>query len=282
MKSINKIIALLIITVSIFSSCNKDDDFQGQNKEISLPPKESMDFSFKQLDMTTKSGSEDSTMTTYYTAKGIVDFWRGATWLATSLPTAAFYTSFTQTPEMTDDYTWEWSYSVDDIGATYNARLVGVTDANYETIAWTMYVSKDGIGAYDEFIWFEGTSKTDNSGGSWILNYNQTYPDPFISLDWSASGDEISTVKYTFVREKDENGNAIDYSGSSITYGKQAGELDAYFDVHYWVGVFTQAFVDVNMEWSTDNYNGRIKSEHHFNSTEWNCWDTNGYNADCN
>ena len=53
-------------------------------------------------------------------------------------------------------------------GSTYTARLTG--QIRTSDVAWKMYITKEGTGGFPEFVWFEGTSKLDGTGGQWILN----------------------------------------------------------------------------------------------------------------
>lgn len=277
MKTLKNIIAICIVSAIALSSCKKES-----SEKISLPPKESMNLSFDKFKTASaKSGLTDSTMATFETAKGVVDLWTLATFFTLAVPTSAFYRSFSETPEEIADYTWQWSYSVDYIGSTFNARLVGTTDESFNDVKWEMYISKDGIGGYDEFLWFEGTSKTDNTGGTWTLYNSYEHQVPMLTLEWTATGTDetVSSVKYTYVREFKDSGATDPFNGSYLTYGYQSGQYDAYFDVHYYVGFFTNKFVDVNIEWNTDTYNGRIQSDYHFDSTDWQYWDSNGYNT---
>lgn len=287
MKTVMKFFALIILIASIFTSCNKKDEFRGADKELQLPPKESMDFTFSDFKSDLKSGLKsttgDTSTTNYKAAKRAVGVWSTFTFLTTAVPTAAFYRSFAEVPEHIDDYTWQWKYEVDGFASTYNARLVGKTDASFQEIKWEMYVEKKGIAGFPEFLWFEGTSKTNRTSGTWTLYHSYEFQDPFLTLEWTADGtseEDVASVKYTFVRETNNNGQTEPFYGSYLMFGKQTGELNAFFDVHYF-DVWIDQFLDVNIEWSTENYNGKVKSFRQLGDEEWHCWDTEGYDIDC-
>ncbi|MBK8805872.1 MAG: hypothetical protein IPO21_04140 [Bacteroidales bacterium] len=285
MKKSTILFTLLISVLVVLSSCNKG--FKGENDQISLPPKSSMDLNFDSFSANTKSGLKstetDTSYQTYLSAKGVVDIWSLVGFFTLAVPTASFYAAFNNEPELIADYTWEWKYSVDYIGATYHARLVGTTDKDNEQVNWQMFIKKDGIMGHDEFLWFEGTSYTDNSKGTWKLNQSYQFQNPLLKLEWTANAtkEAVSSVKYTYVRENDDWGNVDKFNGSYMNFGIQVGALDAYFNAHYYAGLLNQNFVDVNIEWSTSAYNGRIKASHIFNVDTWKCWDVDGKNTVC-
>ena len=69
-----------------------------------------------------------------------------------------------KTPGYLDNKTWEWSYDFNIIGATYKARLTG--QIRTTDVKWEMNISKNGIGAFDEILWYEGISKLDGTSES--------------------------------------------------------------------------------------------------------------------
>jgi hypothetical protein len=192
---------------------------------------------------------------------------------------ASFYGSFLHTPEYLGDQTWEWSYEFDYFTSTYKARMTG--ELRSDDVKWDMYLEKVGIGSFDEFKWFEGTSNLDGNSGQWILYHSSEFPEEVLQLDWSKSGNEVSEVKYTYVRELNDNRETETFNGSYLLYGKQTGDYDAYFDIHAYDNIWYKDFVDVDIEWSLDEYYGRVKADKKFGDTEWHCWDSNGYDVNC-
>lgn len=57
-----------------------------------------------------------------------------------------------------------------------------------------MNISKSGIGAFDEILWYEGTSKLDGTSGQWILNHSQAFPEPMLQIDWTKAGTGIGIL----------------------------------------------------------------------------------------
>src|SRR5664280_1839269 len=118
------------------------------------------------------------------------------------------------------------SYNVPIATVTYKARLTGLIRTG--DVQWKMYVSRDGTGGFAEFLWFEGTSKLDGTGGQWIINQSALSPVAFLQIDWTKPGTTIGTVTYTFVKAGDA------FNTSFIEYGLTSNVLNAYYTIHYY------------------------------------------------
>ena len=66
-----------------------------------------------------------------------------------------------------------------------------------------------------------------------------------------------------------------------LIYGQQDDTNDAYVDIHTF-SEQKQSFIDTYIEWSRDDFSGRVKAESFFNDTNWHCWDSNGNDIVCN
>ena len=269
-----KFISLALITafiLSTFSGCKKD-----KGDPPILPPQESMSMDF--TNFTSGKKSLDVTATTQGTANSnwefaavVVSVWRVLMTTTLAVPVASFKLASGSTPVYLKDKMWQWTYnSVTLAGVSYNARLTGEIGAT--DVVWKMYISRTGVGAYSEFLWYQGTSKLNGTSGQWILNQSQTVQDPVLQIDWTKSGDAIGSVKYTYIK------NADQFNTSYIEYGLTSNTLDAYFTVHYYNGV---KFSDVNIEWSTSLKNGRAKSADYLGDDNWYCCDENRINVTC-
>ena len=60
-----------------------------------------------------------------------------------------------------------------------------------------MYISREGIGAFSELLWYQGTSNLDGKSGQWVLNHSQAFPEPMLQIDWTVSGSDVGNIKYT-------------------------------------------------------------------------------------
>jgi hypothetical protein len=263
MKKYLPLALLFVIALGFLTGCKKD-----KGDPPSLPPEESMIIDFSNFTPVTKSGD-------FNLQKGIEDYnwtfavlstatFRAASVLLT-VPVAAFKLAIDQTPVFVDNATWEWSYSY---LSTYNVRLTGQIRSS--DVLWNMYVEKTGTGSFDEFLWYTGTSNLDGSGGTWTLNLSNVYPDPFLKIDWTRSGSAVTSVKYTYIREYENDGTTLDEkNGSYITLSSITGTYDAKFVIHYYNG---SSFSDVDVEWSTTGKNGRVKCLAFFGDTDWHEW----------
>jgi hypothetical protein len=275
------LLSLALLTV-LFSGCEKKKD-----SPPALPPAATMSIDFSNFVSSAKSG------TSVYEVKGVnvVDKsnWTLAatvagTWnviLAVNLavPVASFGVAVNKTPVYLDNKTWEWTYDFNSIGATYKARLTG--QIRTTDIKWEMYISRDGIGAFSEILWYQGTSNLDGKSGQWILNHSQAFPEPMLQIDWTASGTAVSNIKYTYIRDKKDDRSVDPFKNSFIEYGLTTTTLNAFYNVHQNTGA-VNVFNDVSIEWSTTIHNGHIKANYYFQDTNWHCWNEIGSNVICN
>lgn len=196
-----------------------------------------------------------------------------------AVPVASFGVAVNKTPVYLDNKIWEWSYDFNVIGATYKARLTG--QIRTTDIKWEMYISREGIGAFSEILWYQGTSSLDGKSGQWILNHSQAFPEPMLQIDWTATGTGIGNIKYTYIREKKDDRTIDPFKSSFIEYGLTTSTLNAFYNVHQNTGA-TNVFNDVSIEWSTTNHNGHIKANYYFQDSNWHCWNELGDNVTCN
>lgn len=278
-----KILVLILFIAGIslfFTSCKKDN-----GNPPALPPAESMDIDFSNFVTAKKSavlitdlkGVENS----YWEFAALVaGYWESIISITLAVPVASFRLATNNTPVYLGSKTWQWSYNasitVNQVSVTYKARLTGQILQN--NVEWKMYITKEGTGAFAEFIWFEGTSKLDGTGGQWILNHSAQFPEPVLQIDWTKSGTSIGTVKYTYVRALNTSRVADTFKDSFIEYGKKSAALDAYYTIHYYNGLL---FSDVNVEWNTTSHDGRVSGLVYFGNADWHCWNSQLVNGTC-
>jgi hypothetical protein len=131
------------------------------------------------------------------------------------------------------------------------------------------------------FLWYEGTSARDGISGQWILYHSHEFQEKVLQIDWEKESDQIASLTYTAVRELKDDRTTEPFKGSYLTYGLQEGDYNAFYNVHFY-DIWTTSFVDAYIDWSTTEYNGRVKAQYHFQDTEWHCWDNSGADALCN
>jgi len=276
-KHTTLIFTLLLAFISIIG-CK---EIENTDQSVSLPPYESMVIDFGGLTDGTKSATINNTETTYvnwtYSAVS-VGFWNVIIGTTFAVPVAAFKTAFSHSPQKIGDNQWQWSYNVDGFTSQYTARLVGTLEASQ--IQWEMYITKTGINGFDEFLWFEGTSNLDGESGQWILYHSPTYPEEVIQIDWEKTGEEVGSVKYTYIRELDDDRQPNDFKNSYLIYGLQDASFDAYVTIHIYSAAAAD-FVDSQIEWSRSDYSGHVMSATFFGDTDWHCWDSTGADSIC-
>jgi len=273
MKKLLSLTLILILAAGFSASCKKD---KGQPPV--LPPQESMTIDFsnftsgkKSVDLTySPKGTEDSN---FQFAAVVAGIWKVIINTTLIVPVTSFKLAMNQTPAYLDTKTWQWSYNVPVGGVTYKAKLKGLIRTS--DVQWKMYITKDGTGSFIDFLWFEGTSKLDGSGGQWILYQSSSNPEAILQIDWTKSGASISTIKYTYIKNSDAS-----FKNSYIDYGLTSTTLNAYYTVHYYNSTILK-FSDVNIEWNTTAHNGRVKCPDYLGDTNWYCWDTNKINITC-
>jgi hypothetical protein len=272
MKKLFALTAIVLVAASLFWGCEKKGD------PPALPPAESMMIDFTEFAAVKKSSFLSVENTNWGVAATVAGVWNSLLAVNLAVPVAAFHMAIQNSPEYLDNKTWEWTYSVSAVGATYIARLRG--QIKTEEIQWNMYITRMGAGGFTEFEWFSGTTALDGNSGQWILNHSKQFPEPMLRIDWEKTGDEIGSVKYTYVRDLNNERLEDLFKGSYIEYGLTSAALNAFYDVHFYE--FTkEKYVDVNIEWSTTAHNGRVKAQDYFQDALWHCWDGNGNDITC-
>lgn len=271
------LVAMVIVTLN---SCSNSDDV---GTAPVLPPLSSMVINFNDFNNApSRSANEKSTTQSdinhWEYASVVVGIWNTALYTTVAIPVASFRTAFSHEAEYVGGTKWQWSYTVDGFTSQYTARLTGELAGSQ--VQWEMYITKSGIDSFDEFLWFSGVSQTDGKSGYWLLNHSAAFPEDMLRIDWTVEGEEIGNIKYTYVRELNNERNTDQFKDSYIIYGLQDAELDAFYDVHAY-DFINKAFVDTNIEWNRTNYNGRVMSLNYFQDSEWHCWDTVGDNIIC-
>lgn len=275
--------ALLMVAVLVFSaSCEKSDDNQDSDA-LTLPSYETMAVDFSDfLDDSSNSGKMASATAkvgnNWSYPRIVVGIWNIALFTKLAVPVASFKSAFAYKPENIGDNKWQWSYTVDGFSSQYKARLTG--ELSGEVVIWEMYVTKIGVEGFDEFLWFSGESNKDGSGGYWILNESPERPVKMLRIDWERTNDEIGTIRYTWVRELNEEETDDPFKDSYLEYGLQEGDYNVYYNLHVY-DENMEAFVDVNIEWSNTDFNGRVMAASYFEDDAWHCWDSNGEDVSC-
>ena len=276
MKRHFALVLIIVYSVTFLTGCKKD-----KGDPPVLPPAESMIIDFGNFESGKKSdasllipkGTQNSN---WEFAAGVAMIWKAIIFTTLAVPVKSFQLAAGSNPVYLDDKTWQWSYNativINQVSVTYKARLTGQIRTN--DVFWKMYISKEGTGSFAEFAWFEGTSKLDGTGGQWKLNQGPQNQVAILQIDWTKTSTSVGMVKYTYIKTGDP------FKDSYIEYGLTTNALNAYYTIHYYNPSYQQ-FYDLNVEWNTSTYNGRVKSLGYFDNSDWYCWDGNYINIIC-
>ena len=280
-NSIKSLYAMLALIMVFSVSCEKSDDTKIETNALQLPPYESMAVDFSDFLDDSNSGKTSSTAKVggnWLYPRLVVGFWNTALFTNLAVPVASFRSAFAHEAEFLGENTWQWSYTVDGFTSEYTARLTG--ELTSDGVLWKMYVAKDGVGAFDEFLWFSGVSNIDGNSGEWVLNQSAERPNRMIHIAWERENDEIGNIKYTWVRELNDEESDDLFKDSYLEYGLQEGDYNVYYNIHVY-DLQLQNFVDVNIEWNRTTFNGRVMASSHFEDDMWHCWDSAGEDVAC-
>ena len=282
MKKLLSFVLIITLVAGLFPGCEKKSD-----KAPALPPSGTMSMDFSNFGSDAKSANNGTNVkgitagdkSNWVLASGVAGVWNLILAVNLVVPVASFEVAIDKTPVYLEDKTWEWRYDFNVVGATYKARLTGQMRST--DVKWEMYISREGVGAFPEILWYEGTSNLDGKSGQWILNHSQAFPEPMLQIDWKAEGNKVGYIKYTYIRDRKDDRTEDFFKSSFIEYGLNANPLNAYYTVHQNTGVST-VFNDVFIEWSTTGHNGHIKARNYFQDDLWHCWNEIGDNVVCN
>jgi hypothetical protein len=201
-------------------------------------------------------------------AAAVAVAWKSLIYSTLAVPVGAFKLAISEVPVYLAEKTWQWSYNAVVSGVTYKARIVGEIGAT--EVTWKMYITKEGTDGFADFLWIEGSSKLDGTGGQWLINQSALAPVKLLQIDWTKSGSTVGKVKYTYLKSDS-------FNTSYIEYGLTTSTLNGYYTVHYYNGV---KFSDINIEWNTSSLDGRVKSSDYLEGV-WYCWDSGHLNKIC-
>lgn len=281
-----KVYGIFLVFALVFTtSCENSDEGTDVANNLALPPYESMVIDFSDFIDDSNSGKSTALMYdekapdgNWFFSRIVVGVWNSALFTTLAVPVASFKSAFANSPENLGDNKWQWTYSVDGFTSKYTALLTG--EVTGEEVLWEMYITKEGIGAFEKLLWFSGSSAMDGNSGYWLLNESAERPDAMLRIDWERSNDEIGNIRYTWVRALDEQENDDMFKDSYLEYGLQDGDLDAYFKAYAYDSNL-QDFSDIRIEWSRDTFVGRVMAFDYFEDELWHCWDSNGDDVQC-
>jgi hypothetical protein len=269
MKRLLLFTLIISLPVCLFTSCKKD-----KGDPPLLPPYESMVVDFSNFTSKKKSadaipavkGTESST---WQFAAAVAGVWNTLIYTNVEVPLAAFEAAAGYKASYVSENLWQWSYDFNQGSNAYKARLQGKIST--KTVTWKMYITFEGTGGFTDFLWIEGTSQTDGSGGQWNFKQSAQSAVQLFKDDWTKSGDEVTSVKYTYVKNDTSKDSYINYLLN------MSGAFDSGYNIHFSNGMYA----DADIEWNVTTIDGRLKCVDYLQTDLWYCWDTNKINKVC-
>jgi hypothetical protein len=266
-----KILCLSLITIFsalLLSSCKKD---KGNPPE--LPPYGSMVIDFSNFSQQKKSGVvtdgvKGTESSTWEFAASIANVWNSVISANIQVPMAAYNAASLHNPSYLSENLWQWSYDFTYDSKSYKAKLKGKISSG--SVAWSLYITDESTGGYNDFLWLEGTSKSDGSGGQWKFRQSPSSDIQLFLTDYTRTGDEVSAVVYTYTKSDANKDSYINYHLDSSGY-------DAGYSIHFADGLYS----DSEIEWNITTRDGRLQCLDYLQDNNWYCWDTNRINKIC-
>jgi len=269
MKKLLQSCLVIILSCGLFTSCKKD-----KGDPPALPPYESMMIDFSNFTSQKKSfdlsapgkGTETST---WQFAANVAGIWNTLISYYGEVPLAAYEPAIDFNPGYVSENLWEWAYDFTIGQNAFKSKLQGKISTN--SVEWKMYITYQGTGGYTDFLWVEGTSKADGSGGQWIFKESPQSAVPIFQIDWTKSGDQVTSVKYTYVKDDTNKDSYINYILQTTS------NFDVGYNIHFADGTYS----DSDIEWNIATRDGRLKCYDYLLDESWYCWDTNKINKLC-
>ncbi|MCZ6767131.1 MAG: hypothetical protein O7D32_09400 [bacterium] len=186
-------------------------------------------------------------------------------------PVGAFAVAINSVPQPQSDGSWLWTFIFAEDGIEYSIFLYGM-ELQTE-IDWRMEVSSnDPSFTLDRFVWFDGRSQLDESGGYWQFYYPvlasgpPTAGVPVIRIDWldAPNGDHLLTILNNEVSGPDEGDTVVLSETATISFIEMTDVSIP--EVH-------------NITWLADG-SGSITVPD-YNNGLIACWDQQGKNTVC-
>lgn len=258
----SKLLVIVFVTAVVLNGCKKDNS----SSDPSVPPSSSMVMDFSAFKSTK---SANVVVTNWAYSAVVVTYWSAILNGACAIPVAAFQKAIGEKAAYISNNTWQWAFSVPTDSLTINAKLQGTLMT--DSVQWKMYITlTKGSVTYPEFLWFEGKSAFNQTGGWWLLYESPAKPNALLKINWSKTSDKVGSLKYTYVKPGDAG------AGGYIEFGTVDDPIyDAYYTIFGKVDN-----INVAIKWNRTSKEGRVKSPF-FSDTAWHCWSATLENVNC-
>jgi hypothetical protein len=253
------IVCFATITLMI-SGCKKDKE---ETKDApALPPKSGFVMNFDDFSKpgdTLKSTRDAATYNNWGYSYLNVVWWNAFITVGLAVPVASFAEAFNHEAVYHPDAgNWTWTYNVTAGQSVYEAELTGSLVS--DSVLWEMRITKDT--EYSDFLWYYGKSDLLQTGGYWILKESPTNQVNLLKIDWLKHSDNTADIRYTNIKlSAPEN-------GWYIYYGSTVNAFDRFYNI------YNKNLDNLTViEWNSTAKNGHVKDPHHYQNTDWHCWD---------
>lgn len=218
-RRILKLISLTLVLAHLGLFSCKDNPSEPQNaQKPELPPLSSM-----QIDLNLFTGKESAPKAADVQTPG-ANFNNAAirvllinttVTLVMIVPVATFAAAISQEPTLGEDGKFHWIFAVNENGINYKADLAGMLDTDNAETVWEMRITTpNSTQPLDDFLWYSGRAKLDNSAGEWHI-FDPTQPNDgveVLQIDWSHPSETEATLEFTVVKpDVPENGDVLTY-----------------------------------------------------------------------
>ncbi|MGB3850692.1 MAG: hypothetical protein WA958_12040 [Tunicatimonas sp.] len=268
----NKIIPLnrlflMALLSGYLIGCSQKDDPQAELAAPAVPSAATLDmkiYTFSEKDNSNGRTMAEGKLNAFYAGLGF-NIWTAILKLQVAVPSVALNEAFKQTPTLTSDGQWLWTYSVEAVD-NYQVKLYA-KDQGDEQVGWEMYLSKEGF--FQDYLWITGTSDRSSKQGQWIVNREGA---ELMRVDWKkASSDTVTELTYTHLEAESK------YEGSYVKYQTLSeGDYNVAYSVY-----LSNEDNKLNINYHTETLVGRVSNKKHFDDEAWHCWNSDFEDVSC-
>jgi hypothetical protein len=258
---------LLALLSGCLISCGKEDDPQAEQVAPVVPSAATLDmkiYNFSEEDASNGRTMAEGKWNALHASLGF-NIWTTIVKLQVAIPSVALNEAFKQTPTLTSNGRWLWTYNLEAVD-NYQVKLYAKNQGDQQ-VGWEMYLSKEG--GFQNYLWVTGTSDRSSKQGQWIVNKEG---DELMRVDWKKeSSDTVTELVYTHLEAGSE------YEGSYVKY-QTLNEGD--YNVAYSVYLSNEDNT-LNINYHTETLVGRVSDEKRFKDKAWHCWNSDFEDISC-
>ncbi len=180
-------------------------------------------------------------------------------------PIGAFAAAINSVPQAQQDGSYLWTYIFVERGVEYSVFLYGTPQT--DRVVWRLEVSSnDPAMILDHFVWFDGETLNDDSGGFWQFYepVDSTNGQQSVRIDWARGATNTLSVSINGATQPDV--------GDSLVFSESATQGSiVYTDASTAETSSIVWYVDGSGSITAPDYNGCVMA----------CWDTQQFDTAC-